>query len=92
MAYLPDLEPGFSYRKRLQSLTPVEKNNVLKRLREKQAKLPVQSIIDEEKLRLLCDPEELFKKRKDVKRLRLLPAIVEEYPTRDGMEVDIRML
>ena len=92
VAYLPDLEPGFSYRKRLQSLTPVEKNNVLKRLREKQAKLPLQSIIDHEKLRLLCDPQELFKKRKDVKRLRLLPAIVEEYPTRDGMEVDIRML
>lgn len=91
--YLEELKPGFSYREKL---AKADKAKILKKLAEeaeKVKKLGVKEIdIDNEKLRLLLPRREVKKNCKKIKRIGLAPAIVEEYPTKDSIEVEIELL
>lgn len=49
-------------------------------------------IIDEKKLRLVCPVTEIKQKQEILKKKELVPAIVEEYPTYDALEVEIDFL
>ncbi|MBI5397974.1 radical SAM protein [Candidatus Woesearchaeota archaeon] len=92
--YLERLSPGEGYREKLKA---ADNDSVLKELRE--AKQKIQALaktdvfVDESKLRLLLPPK-VVKKNALLfrKRLRLVPAIVEEYPTVDAFEVEIDFL
>lgn len=49
-------------------------------------------IIDEKKLRFVCPVTEIKQKQAILKKKELVPAIVEEYPTYDALEVEIDFL
>lgn len=91
--YLKPLVPGFSYREKLDEIldNTKKKNNFLRRLKKLQSnleKIGVESIVDDLKLRLI-----IYKKNlKRVKGENVSKAIVEEYPTSDGMEVEVEFV
>lgn len=79
------------------SKTEQEKKVLLKKLMYYKAILEAEHtfskiIIDEKKLRLLCSVVEIKQKQATVKKKELVPAIVEEYPTYDALEVEIDFL
>mgnify|MGYP001571135586 CR=1 FL=1 len=94
--YFSDLAPGFDYRKKLDDANKNDYAIVLENLRRElveRFKIPEESIfVDYVKLRLIADPKILKKISDKLKELNLLPAVVEEYPTRDAIEIDVRFL
>jgi len=92
--YLPELQPGVGYREKLKS---ANKSSILKKLvyaKEQMVKKTNLGLIDidEIKLRLTLSVEAVKEFSDDIKSLGLAPAIVEEYPTHDAVEVEIDML
>ncbi|MBT3297678.1 radical SAM protein [archaeon] len=96
--YLEELKPGFDYKEKLVQLSSeykgklLEKLNEQKDLIEKTIKRTNQIFIDEKKFRLLCSLKILEKNVKKIKKINLIPAIVEEMPTEDAMELEIEFL
>jgi hypothetical protein len=97
--YLDFLKPGFDYHENLENLDPKLKNKTiinLKELKEKiTKKLKIKSSminIDELKLRILTSVSIVKKNKKYFKKLNLVPAVVEEYPTYDQMEVTVEFI
>lgn len=84
------LKPGFDYRKKLQDETL--KNEELKKLAGIQSRLSFPTIVDKNKPRLITSPGHIAANRKRISELGLTPAIVEEYPTWDALEVEIEFL
>ncbi|MBU0980168.1 MAG: radical SAM protein [Nanoarchaeota archaeon] len=84
--YLPELKPGFGYRRKLEKADLSEKLRIAKR------KLPFKAEVDEVKMRLLTSMKIVKKNAGEIKRKGLIPAIVEEYPTHDAMEIEIEFL
>lgn len=87
--YLPQLKPSFGYRKKLEQ---ANKKDLLKKLNKIKNTLKIRLDIDKEKLRFLTSINLLKKNLKKIKKLGLIPAIVEEYPTHDQMEIEIEFL
>ncbi|MFH1511238.1 MAG: radical SAM protein [Candidatus Woesearchaeota archaeon] len=88
--YLQETIPGFSYRKRMQSLDKRKTLEKLKKLRHDIAKLGIDKkmlAIDDKKLRILTSTGIARKLSKHYPC-----AIVEEYPTWDQFEVEVEML
>ncbi len=85
--YLDELKPDVNYREKLEK---VDKKEIMKKLNEVKIDLPHD--IDEKKLRITCSANELKKKAEEIKKLNLVPAIVEEYPTEDAIEVEVEFL
>ncbi|MFH1916900.1 MAG: radical SAM protein [Nanoarchaeota archaeon] len=97
--YLKKTEPTFSYRKRIFSFSEKEREKVLARLEKtkellvKEYKiLPSHVTIDNLKLRILTSERIVRMLSPILKKKKLLPAVVEEYPTWDGMEIEVEML
>ncbi len=97
--YLSSLKPSFGYKTILQNVLPVEREKLLKELTIaridliKEFGLPSNMIIvDEQKLRLLTNIGVVKKLAKLLHQKGLVPAIVEQYPTWDQMEVDVEFL
>lgn len=86
--YLPELKPGTGYRKRLKENN---KKSIIK-LKEAKNKLKFNTEIDEIKPRLICSRKNLEKNIKKIKDRGLVPAIVEEYPTHDAIEIEVEFL
>ncbi|MBW3019056.1 radical SAM protein [Candidatus Woesearchaeota archaeon] len=87
VCYLPGLQPGIDYKKRM---ADANRDDALEKLRKLSKQ--VDCIVDEKKLRLLMSAEKTKHETKQLLRLGLIPAIVEEYPTEDGLEVEIEFL
>lgn len=94
--YLKSFVPSFDYQTKLQF---ADNKRMIKRLfklkRELQAKfrIPFNKMdIDSRKMRILVDRNILKKMKDKIKKHNLVPAIVEEYPTYDGMSVEINFL
>ena len=90
--YLEDLKPTFSYRKKL---AKVNKEKVLKELEtlreEIISKYNIKNVyVDPIKFRLFIAPQNL--KRISKKLNNYACAIVEEYPTHDGMEIEVEFI
>ncbi len=88
--YLDELKPGFEYRKKL------EQNNdhlldkleaILPRLRKKFSK--EEFFLDIKKPRILTSKKLVKKKKAYFLNLKLVPAIVTEYPTADQLEIEV---
>ncbi|HLC98926.1 MAG TPA: radical SAM protein [Candidatus Nanoarchaeia archaeon] len=91
--YLPELAPGFGYRKKLEE---VKKDRFIKQLEDikkdlqKKYRIPSKMIIvDREKPRILTSKKFAARIKKD-KELRT--AIVTEYPTWDQTEIDVKFI
>jgi len=97
--YLNTLRPSFGYKTVLNNLFPVERERLLKELNSsrndliKEFGIPGNMIIvDEQKLRLITNVGVVQKLSKQLHSKGLVPAIVEQYPTWDQMEVDVEFL
>jgi pyruvate formate-lyase activating enzyme-like uncharacterized protein len=96
IVYLKSFVPSFDYKMKLNF---ANNKKMIKRLfrlkRELQAefRIPFNRLdVDNKKLRILMDQKILKKLSRKIKAKNLVPAIVEEYPTYDAMEVEIDFL
>lgn len=97
--YPKETKPSFSYRKLMREMNEDERNRVIALLTGMKQKLidnlsikENEIVVDEHKLRLITAQKILKKHAKEIKRMGFYPALVEEYPTRDGLEVDIEFI
>lgn len=94
--YLLELTPGFEYRKKLESMDLSKFVAVLKPLFErvkKELRLADSEIfLDEKKPRILISKFKIKQNRALFKRMKLVPAIVTEYPTADQLEIEVDFL
>lgn len=94
--YLPELVPGFEYRKKLAAANKEQllaKFLSIKQTIIEKFHLPENEIfLDEQKLRLLVSAKRAEKKVNYFKKLGLVPAIVIEYPTADQLEMEVTLL
>jgi len=85
--YLPDTAPASKIPKQ---------ENVTGRLKDAIEKLNFlkqdKTVVDEKKGRLIIPKSHAKQFSKQIKKAGLVPAIVEEYPTVDGLEVDVEFL
>jgi len=92
--YLPELAPGFSYRKKLKN---ADKTEFISKLKEFEKKIKKELnlneiVIDENKLRILLSGNNAIKNKVKLLEMGLLAAIVKEYPTADQFEVEVEFL
>jgi pyruvate formate-lyase activating enzyme-like uncharacterized protein len=94
--YLKKLYPGFNYRLKLEQMNKkpfIKKLYKLKRNVKSTFNIPADLIeVDEEKIRILLPTSITKKYAKQIKKKKLIPTIVEEYPTHDQTEMDIEFL
>jgi hypothetical protein len=97
--YLSVLKPSFGYKTIIENILPLEHKKFLKELLKirddliEEFGIPKNMIIiDEQKLRILTNVGVVEKLSKTLHSRGLIPAIVEQYPTWDQMEVDIEFL
>src|SRR3989338_569914 len=94
--YLPELEPSFAYRKKLEAANKEEYCVQLKQIRDKLVAHRIfddkMVFVDEIKLRLIADLKQIKKNATELRKYGLIPARVEEYPTRDAIEIEIDYL
>ncbi|MBI2130813.1 radical SAM protein [Candidatus Woesearchaeota archaeon] len=97
--YLKELAPSFSYRKILGDMDDKKKESLLRKLRDARGMLIKKfdlkkgdMEIDDFKLRLVTSAKITRKSCKELKLMGFVPAVVEEYPTADAIEVDIQLL
>ncbi len=94
--YLSDLVPGFNYRKKLETVNKQEYISKLENIRKELIKkLNISEdliFVDYIKPRIILDPRIINNESSKIKKLKLIPAIVEEYPTRDAIEMDVQFL
>jgi uncharacterized protein len=99
--YIDAIRPGFNYRKRLDAIkmNKGSHDSILKTLQKKRSLLirkytipNTELVIDSYKLRLITSSRLINALKGKLKKDSLFPAIVEEYPTRDGFEIEIDML
>ena len=97
--YLHQLKPSFGYKAVVKNITVSEKEKMLKELIKVKKDLidefgiPSEMFfVDEQKLRLLTNIGVVKKLAKHLHTKGLIPAIVEQYPTWDQMEVDVEFL
>lgn len=94
--YLKELIPDADYRIKLQM---IDRKALIKKLfkvkRELQSKWNINindADVDPDKIRIILAKDMIKKIKSDLKRNKLVPTIVEEYPTHDGLEVEIEFL
>ncbi|MBI4441130.1 radical SAM protein [Candidatus Woesearchaeota archaeon] len=85
-AYVAELAPGMKYQDRLAT---ADKDALLRKLKQAREILKI-GIIDNQRYRLLMPRQQVKRLAKKLTALGLKPAIVEEYPTADGLELDVQ--
>ncbi|MBS3139664.1 radical SAM protein [Candidatus Woesearchaeota archaeon] len=94
--YLPDLSPGISYRQRLKQ---ANKEKFLERLNPLAGKIKQklnlkeeELIVDSDKLRILLSTSNARRFRKELTKLGLQAALVQETPTADQLEIEVEFI
>jgi pyruvate formate-lyase activating enzyme-like uncharacterized protein len=97
--YLHNLKPTFGYKTIISNILPMERTRLLNELYDVRKSLinefgiPSKMLsVDEQKLRIITNIGVVRKLAKHLHFKRLIPAIVEQYPTWDQMEVDVEFL
>ncbi len=94
VVYLHELSPGFDYQKRIAAADRERTIKNLESLKEEIKKIvkSEEVMVDQKKLRILLSSKLIRKHAAKVKALGLLPAIVEEFPTAEQVEVEVDFL
>ena len=94
--HLPELSPDFGYHKKIEK---ADKTKVIKRLEkikdklQKKFDIPKNMIeVDKVKLRILTAAIIVDELKKELKEMKFVPAIVEEFPTWDETEISVQIL
>jgi hypothetical protein len=87
--YLDELKPSFGYRKKLEA---ADRKEIIKKLKDAKKKLRFRSKLDEVKLRLICSQGDAENHSDEIKKQGLIPAVVEEYPTWDAVEITVTFI
>lgn len=96
--YLPDYKPGFGYHDKLKAMSEEERAKVIENLEkikqdlEEKFRVNNKIFVDKDKLRLLISKKLVQIHKKRIKEQELVPAIVEEYPTEDALELEVEFL
>jgi hypothetical protein len=92
--YLKEYAPNIiGYRERIKNADKKEIMKALEELKRKlKAKYKTEFYVDDVKPRLIVSPQLLEKKTKELKKMGLVVALVEEYPTADAIEVEVEIL
>lgn len=97
--YLEELKPDFGYRRKLESLSRGSIKKFIIKLKKIKKELTARFHIpenlisvDKDKLRILIDSKILIQLLSQIKTKKLIPAIVEEYPTHDQLELSVDFL
>jgi len=90
-AYLPELKPDFGYREKLKISNREQISNTLMEFKKKLIAKGFKEteIAADSKLRLLIPPDLAKSKSAIIKQIGLVPAIVEEDPTSDSIELEV---
>ncbi len=99
IVYLKELTPGFSYKKEIELVQrdPAKKQELLAKLKEVQAEIldifkKRQTTIDENKFRIIISKKFIERNFQKLKQMGFVPAVVEEYPSHDSLELEIELL
>ncbi len=99
MIYLKETKPSFAYRKTLKEMDAEQRADLMRKLVAARDRLITDAGFSEEeikiddfKLRLIAAPKAVKKNIRAIKKMGYYPALVEEYPTHDGLEVDVEFL
>lgn len=92
--YLKELAPGMSYAEKLKN---ADKDKAVQQLNNIRTTLVTklnlhEVVVDQNKLRIILPCKIAKKNATKLKKLNLVPAIVEEYPTADALEVEVEFL
>ena len=94
--YLPELAPGFSYRRKIAEAPKEELlaqlQNINRKLKQELHFTDEDIIVDRRKMRLLVSAKNSRKHGALFKKYNLLPAIVKEYPTADQLEIEVEFV
>lgn len=94
--YLKGVVPGIGYRKLIEKSNKkliVQKLTAVKKIVQQKFRIPNSLIeVDPLKLRIITSIAIVDELSSGFKKLGLIPAVVEEYPTWDAMEVDVRFI
>ena len=94
--YLPELKPDFGYGLQVESINTKKFEVKLKKAKaelQKQLQIPASILhIDLLRPRILTSLAVVDELKNEIKQLNLVPAIIEEYPTWDALEVDLQYL
>jgi len=94
--YLPELAPGFSYRRKIAEAPKEELlaqlQNINRKLKQELHFTDEDIIVDQRKMRLLVSAKNSRKHGALFKKYNLLPAIVKEYPTADQLEIEVEFV
>ena len=85
--YIKGLEPGFDYKKRMKRRKSRKELELIKKVIQKEFKIK-DIHIDEIRSRFIV-PRETLKDKEKFRKLNLIPAFVEEYPTSDAFPIEI---
>lgn len=91
--YLPELSPVAGYREKMKN---ADKNEMIEKLEEKQKiiekEIKCRAVVDKTKLRLIIPKKSAQNNSEKIKKMKLIPAVVEEYPTADAIEMSVEFL
>ena len=94
--YLPELKPDFGYGLQVESVNLTKFIKKLKSAKlklQKQLGIPASILhIDTLKPRIITSLAVVDDLKNEIKKLKLVPAIIEEYPTWDALEIDVQFL
>lgn len=88
--YLPGLQPGIDYKKRLEKAGDMAEE--LQRTEEQIKSLGIKTAKDEKRHRVLMSTEDAQKHKEKLKELGLAVAIVEEYPAEDATIAELEFI
>lgn len=93
--YLPELAPGFGYRRKLGECNKEEYvqrlERVLPEIRRECHLQEGEFALDKEKPRILLSAKKIQPLQKKIRAKGLIPAIVTEYPTADQLEMEVEL-
>lgn len=99
VVYLKDLVPSFEYKKEVAKLhmDKEKKTEILEKLKVLQDELldvfkKRQTTIDENKFRIIISSKFVKRNFQKLKQMGYVPAVVEEYPSHDSLELEIDIL
>ena len=99
IVYLKELTPGFSYKKKIEAAQSDSDKKAALMSKLQKTKDEIADVfkkravtIDDKKFRIIISKKFVEKNVQKLKLMKLVPAVVEEYPSHDSLELEIEIL